>query len=107
MGIAYGFHSLWKKAKKYFKKSMMIRQDMPDFDKDALFSSYYHLGHAYIHLNKDEKAIEYLELAMNDQVEAAEKVNSYSWRLVSTPLEALLRYLTYKGPALSSTRLVM
>lgn len=80
MGIAYGFHSLWKEARNYFKASMKIRRDLHGFRKEWMFSPYYQLGHTYFHLNKDDKAVRYLELALSDQLETSGEDNIHSLR---------------------------
>ncbi|KAJ4349436.1 uncharacterized protein N0V89_008051 [Didymosphaeria variabile] len=80
MGIAYGFNFLWKEARRYFKISMKIREEISGFKRDWLFSAYYQLAHAYFHLNKNEKAAQCLETAISDRVQAFGGTDSYSVR---------------------------
>ncbi|KAL1610834.1 hypothetical protein SLS60_002505 [Paraconiothyrium brasiliense] len=106
IGIAYGFNFLWKEARKYFKISMKIREEMPGFKKDWLFSPYYQLAHAYYHLNKNEKAALCLENAISDRVEAFGQTDSYSMRLVKSTWPGRL-ILMLKELELSTIHLAM
>jgi tetratricopeptide (TPR) repeat protein len=80
MGIAYNFNSLWKEAEKYLNESKRIREAMPGFRKDWLFSPLYQLAHTLYHRGKYTEAAEVLEAAINDRVEAFKEADSYSVR---------------------------
>ncbi|KAF2732072.1 hypothetical protein EJ04DRAFT_554283 [Polyplosphaeria fusca] len=80
MGIAYNFNSLWKEAERYLNESKRIRESMPGFKKDWLFSPLYQLAHNYYHRGKYAQAAGFLEVAIKDRVEAFQEADNYSVR---------------------------
>ena len=69
LGAAYSMNSLYQKAKPMLRKSQSIRENLPGFRKDWLFSPNYHLALAFHYQNKDQDAAELLASTIKDRVE--------------------------------------
>lgn len=80
MGIAHNFHALYKEAIPFLEESSSVRQALPGFKRDWLFSPLYQLAHAYFHLGQDEKAADLLETAISDRISALGNNDRYSMR---------------------------
>ncbi len=48
MGIAYNLNSLYQEAIPYLEESKRLRESMPGFKRDHLFSPLYQLAHSYL-----------------------------------------------------------
>jgi tetratricopeptide (TPR) repeat protein len=70
LATAWAFYEEWEKSIKLLNESKRIRQSLPGFTRDMLFSPLYHLGLVLQHQGKYEEAEEVLNQAMQDREEA-------------------------------------
>ncbi|MCJ1308297.1 hypothetical protein MMC25_001950 [Agyrium rufum] len=67
LAMAWACHGEWEKAVALLKESRTIREGLPDFTKDKLFSPLYHLGLVYHHQGKFDDAETVLNEAIQDR----------------------------------------
>lgn len=70
LGQAYGMNRLCEKALLYLDKSVEFRRQMPNFQKDWLFSPYYHMGVVHHSTGNFDEAAKILQEAIADREEA-------------------------------------
>lgn len=70
LAMAWACHCEWEKAIVKLKESRRIRENLPGFTRDKLYSPLYHLGLIYSHQGKYAQAEEVLNEAIKDWEEA-------------------------------------
>jgi tetratricopeptide (TPR) repeat protein len=80
MGIAYNLNSLYDGAISYLEESKRLRESMPGFKRDHLFSPLYQLAHSHFQLGDDKKAAELLEIAIKDRTATFGAHDNFSMR---------------------------
>jgi len=70
LATAWACHREWEKAINRLKESKRIRENLPGFTKDKLFSPLYHLGLVYSHQGKYDEAEVILNEAIQDWEDA-------------------------------------
>ena len=67
LAVAWACHCEWEKAIELLQESKSIREKMPGFTRDKLFSPLYHLGLSLQHQGKFDEAEEVLNEAIKDR----------------------------------------
>ncbi|ROW15424.1 hypothetical protein VPNG_02302 [Cytospora leucostoma] len=70
LGHGWACQKRWDKAIHYLEESKKIRENMPGFTRDKLFSPLYHLGLVLCHQGSLDKAEAVLDQAIQDRAEA-------------------------------------
>ena len=69
LAVAYSMNALYVDAIPLLIKSKQIRESLPGFRKDWLFSPHYHLALTFYYQGKDQDAVELLESTIKDREE--------------------------------------
>ena len=80
MGIARIFFARYEEALALIEISANIRESLPGFKRDWLYSTQIQAAHAYLHLGQIQKAEDTLRTALKDRVAALGEDDSYSIR---------------------------
>lgn len=70
LGQSYAMNRLHDQAIHFLERSVELRKQMPKFQKDWLYSPYYHMGVTYHCMEKFEEAARVLQVAIADREEA-------------------------------------
>ena len=70
LAVAWACHGEWPKSIELLKESRSIRENLPGFTRDMLFSPLYHLGLLLHHQGKYDDAERVLNEAIKDREEA-------------------------------------
>lgn len=80
LAMAWACHGEWEKAIELLIESRRIREELPGFTRDKLFSPLYHLGLIYQHQGKYDEAEKILNEAIRDRDEAFGREDAVSLR---------------------------
>lgn len=70
LAMAWACHGEWERSIELLKESKSIREKLPGFTRDMLFSPLYHLGLVFYHQKKYDEAEVVLNEAIKDREEA-------------------------------------
>lgn len=70
LAMAWACHGEWERSIELLKESRCIREKLPGFTRDKLFSPLYHLGLVFHHQKKYDEAENVLNEAIKDREEA-------------------------------------
>lgn len=68
LALGRACHGEWDAAIKLLKESRRIRENLPGFTRDKLWSPQYHLGMVYSHQGKYDKAEKVINECIDDWV---------------------------------------
>jgi tetratricopeptide (TPR) repeat protein len=88
---AWAFHRDWNQAISLLKVSKEIREQLPDFTIDKLFSPLYHLGLVLQHQGKYQEAEDVLNEAIRDRNNVFGPADAVSIRYTTNKFSAMTR----------------